>query len=1491
MNTFVQAVIGWLRQPDFEHHDKNLTALYIQSITLVIIIVTVILGLVYAAAGQIGYVIFLLADILIQMFVIGLIRFKKLQSALNLFLIAALALLDLGILSVGGIHASSVILYPVILLFASLLLDRKFYIAYVVLCITSIGFIIYAEHQKLIPDYVPDAPELPLFLSVGLIVLSAAFISRFITESLQNNIRKSRQYAQDLSNQKAMLEHVGQAVVGCQMDSTIVYWNQAAVDLYGWKAEEAVGRKYYDMVPTALTPEMTEGIRQALRRGEVWSGEMVIQKRDQSSLPVIGSIAPLRDEAGSVIGWIGIAADLSVRVKVAEMDKRRADEMGLLYRLGVALSSGKNLYDTLFTLQVEIVKFIRADAFYVAIYDEKSDYVQYPIFFDEGQPLEETGRLLHEWPGLTGAVIFSGKTLYLPDMYDPDVEKTYHPQDTNNLILHTFLGIPLNVDGRILGMLSVQSNLVDAYTSDQIQLMENIAVQAAIAIDKANLFDRLNLELVERRHIEAQLREREVILEAVTFAAEEFLKTSDWRVNINQVLERLGKALNVTHAYLFEDHMGLQGEALTSMKYEWTATGYPSDLDGPYFQNSKVERDGFEEQVETLRRGEVRLGNVSTFGEIEKENMQDLGVKAILEVPIFVNKKEWGAIGFDDFEQERTWSTVEVEALKIAAGVLSAAIQRQDAEAAVHESERIYRQAIEAAGAVPYYRKHSDEHYVFMGDGIEKIIGYKPEEITIQLWLDILKENIPLGEGVGLPIDAAVLGARSGTFKVWKSDMRVVARNGEERWLTDSAVELFDDADMSYASIGIMQDVTDRKMTEAVLRKRESMLETVAFAAEQFLKTADWREKIDLVLERLGMEFNASHAYLFEKHENSRGELLSSMTHEWTAPDCISDLDDPEYQEFSTNPSGNLKRVYEILDRGEPFVGSSSLFSLEEREYYVDTIHIKALLEMRIVVDGKQWGALGFDELTREREWTPMEVDMLKVATNVLGAAIKRQLDEAALQKELDERKRAEQALRFSEEKFSKAFDTTQVLMTIEDDKNVFIDVNQAFIESFGFDRNEVIGHSSIELNIFYDPADVYKLREAFQQQGYLKDLEIRFRRKSGELGFILLSSERIYVDNIEYTLTSGLDITKRKRAEGNYYNIFNNSIDGIFQSTDDGRFITVNPAMARIYGYDSPEDMVQSVSDIGTQLYVDAGQRIEVRHRLSSGERLIGYEAFEYRKDKSTFWSSTTVQAVRNENDQVLYYEGTVEDITPRKQAEREKLIADLEAKNDELERFTYTVSHDLKSPLVTINGFLGYLEQDATSGNVERLKKDVQRIHDAVNKMEKLLNELLELSRIGRMMNPPETASFQDLIYEAIAIVQGRLSEHNVTVNIESDLPSVFVDKPRVVEILQNLLDNAAKYTGTQPEPHIDIGQRGEEQGLLVFYVKDNGMGVAPEYHERIFGLFNKLDPKTEGTGVGLALVKRIIEVHGGRIWIESQAGQGATFCFTLPRSTIMP
>ncbi len=237
------------------------------------------------------------------------------------------------------------------------------------------------------------------------------------------------------------------------------------------------------------------------------------------------------------------------------------------------------------------------------------------------------------------------------------------------------------------------------------------------------------------------------------------------------------------------------------------------------------------------------------------------------------------------------------------------------------------------------------------------------------------------------------------------------------------------------------------------------------------------------------------------------------------------------------------------------------------------------------------------------------------------------------------------------------------------------------------------------------------------------------------------------------------------------------------------------------------------------------------------------------------------------------------------RTERERQQFVSELEAKNSEMERFIYTVSHDLKSPLISIRGFLGMLEQDIAAGKQDRMRHDMERIHAATGKMGHLVEELLELSKIGRQAHEPETVAMDELAREAADQVAGLIAERRVEVVISPDLPPAKGDRQRLLAMLQNLIENGVKYMGDQPSPRIEIDHRphGDE---TVYRVRDNGIGIDPRYQERIFGLFERLSTEAEGTGVGLALVKRIVAVHGGSIWAESEGeGKGSTFCFTLP------
>ena len=237
------------------------------------------------------------------------------------------------------------------------------------------------------------------------------------------------------------------------------------------------------------------------------------------------------------------------------------------------------------------------------------------------------------------------------------------------------------------------------------------------------------------------------------------------------------------------------------------------------------------------------------------------------------------------------------------------------------------------------------------------------------------------------------------------------------------------------------------------------------------------------------------------------------------------------------------------------------------------------------------------------------------------------------------------------------------------------------------------------------------------------------------------------------------------------------------------------------------------------------------------------------------------------------------------RIKATQDSFTAELEDKNAELERFVYTVSHDLRTPLVSIKGFVGLLQKDVASNDTEKVLTDVKRINRAADVMAELLEGLLELSRIGRVINPPVSGSLTRLVRTAVEPLQDKIEQRGITLVIEEKMPVFWGDQLRLSEVFQNLVENAIKFMGDQPAPRIEVSAR-VDNNMLVCAVKDNGIGIDPEYQDRVFNLFERLNPEIDGTGIGMPLVKRIIEAHGGTIEIESGGAQtGCTIIFTLP------
>ncbi len=494
--------------------------------------------------------------------------------------------------------------------------------------------------------------------------------------------------------------------------------------------------------------------------------------------------------------------------------------------------------------------------------------------------------------------------------------------------------------------------------------------------------------------------------------------------------------------------------------------------------------------------------------------------------------------------------------------------------------------------------------------------------------------------------------------------------------------------------------------------------------------------------------------------------------------------------------------------------------------------------------------------------------------------------DHDKIQEDFAGRLQAEKAMHEGEERFRRIFQASPIAIVLTSlDEGRLLDANEAYWKLTGYFSDTALGRTSVELGIWKDEFQrgkfVAKLREAktFHNPVY------EFVSATGERKITDAYYELVDFDNKPAILSLFLDVTRQRqaqdallRSESRMRAMFDAIPDMLFELKSDGTILQFVPS-ALFDPLMPPEEFLgKKVADVLPSV---AEQTIfSIARALESGQ----VNAFEYQMPQSGENKTFEARIVSIDADTVI---AMIRDVSLIKwiSSEREKLINELEAKNAELERFVYTVSHDLKSPLVTIVGFLGYLEEDLKRGDMDVLRKDIQRIYLAAYKMQDLLKDLLELSRIGRAMNPPQRISFAELAEEALDLTEGRLQERGARTVIQPDLPVVHGDRQRLLELLQNLVDNAAKYMGDQTNPTIEIGQLGREGNKSTLFVRDNGMGIAPEYHERIFGLFNKLDPSVDGTGVGLAIAKRIVEFHGGRLWVESEPGKGATFYFTLP------
>jgi len=458
-------------------------------------------------------------------------------------------------------------------------------------------------------------------------------------------------------------------------------------------------------------------------------------------------------------------------------------------------------------------------------------------------------------------------------------------------------------------------------------------------------------------------------------------------------------------------------------------------------------------------------------------------------------------------------------------------------------------------------------------------------------------------------------------------------------------------------------------------------------------------------------------------------------------------------------------------------------------------------------------------------------------------------------------------------------FTSSPLALFVSDARGRYLEVNGAACTLTGYAREQLVG-SQIEGLIA--GGDARQLAERLLGLIALGSgsNEIRIRRRDGQLRNCLVHASMVGEDRVLWLL---LDITDRKEAEAKLRESeerFRGLSEAAFEAIlvhDGGRIVDVNQALCDLVGYPWHE---LSGRD-GFELV--APEHREAVYRNLLGEYTGAYEIEILRRDGERI--PVEVQARSFPYRGQMLRVVAVRDISERKRAERvrESLIRELEAKNSELERFGYVVTHDLKAPLVTIRGFAEYLEKDVREGRVDRLAPDAARISEAVARLQRLLDRLFELSRAGRPVGPPAAVPATELAQEALRLLRERAVSAGAVVEIEPGLPTVFGDRARLVQVFHNLLDNAIKFGGGS---RVRVSARRADEGRVVLVVQDGGIGIDARHRERVLDIFERLDPRGEGAGAGLAVVKRILESQGGRVWLESEGpGAGTSACVELP------
>ena len=467
------------------------------------------------------------------------------------------------------------------------------------------------------------------------------------------------------------------------------------------------------------------------------------------------------------------------------------------------------------------------------------------------------------------------------------------------------------------------------------------------------------------------------------------------------------------------------------------------------------------------------------------------------------------------------------------------------------------------------------------------------------------------------------------------------------------------------------------------------------------------------------------------------------------------------------------------------------------------------------------------------------------------------------------------------------------------------------FLDDIGLPREAVIGRTSLELGLWVDPDDRRKYLEALTRTGSLRHHEIHFRMPSGAVRDYLVYSERLTLRGRLCSLNYLTDITDRKRLEADLLRernfsraLLDSMVEGVVACDERGELVLFNRTSREWHGMDLRKVPQEQWGELYGLFEEDGSTPLAPESiallRAFRGEVVRNTPPTSIRaKGQPLRYMTSNASPITDEDGRVLGAVSVQHDVTGQRQAAEamRKLLetleprvhertAMLESANAELDAFSYSVSHDLRAPLRSIDGFSEALQEELGDTGSAEVRFLLRRVRTATQRMGQLINDLLLLSRTGRSALVRQRLDLSELARTILEALDHADASRPCAITVEPDL-AASGDPGLIRPVLENLLGNAWKYTSKVASRRIEVCREPQADGVPAFCVRDNGAGFDMEDAGKLFNAFQRLhsSEEFEGTGIGLAIVQRIIHRHGGRIWAQAEVGKGAAFFFTLP------